>query len=337
MIINEERLVVRSHWDSVPVRNPYTERDSFARTLRRQERVVSRGQALAFGVTPDALRYRARAGGPWQRLLPGVYLTVTGAPTATQTEIAALLYAGDAGVLTGLAALRHHRMRAPEARVLTVLIPAGHVRRSRDFVTFRPTTRMPATICLYGGVRYTLPARAVADAALELRSFREVRALVADAVQQRRCRLEELQDELAHGPRRGSAWLRRSLAEVTTGIGSVAEGDFGDLIRHSGLPMPVFNAHLYVDKTLIAIADAWWPEAGVAGEVDSRAWHLSPDDWEYTLERHARMSRHGIIVLHFTPGQIRTQPARVVADIKAALASGRARAPLAVRALSTKS
>jgi very-short-patch-repair endonuclease len=71
----------------------------------------------------------------------------------------------------------------------------------------------------------------------------------------------------------------------------------------------------------------------VAGEVDSREWHLSPDDWENTLQRHARMSAHGIIVLHFTPNQVRHEAARVVADIAAALAAGRARPTLAVRAL----
>jgi very-short-patch-repair endonuclease len=301
--------------------------------LRRQELVLSRAQALAFGITSDALKYRARAGGPWQRLLPGIYLTVTGTPTIRQLEIAALLYAGRDSVLTGLAALRHHGMQMPQPEVATVLIPGGHVRRSRAFVKVVPTSRMPVPVHFNGAVSFAPPARAVADAARELHGFREARALVADAVQQRYCRIEHLQEELTHGPVRGSAWLRRALAEVTGGIRSGAEGDFGDLLRRSGLPMPMFNARLYVGKTFIAVADAWWAEAGVAAEVDSRAWHLSPDDWERTMQRHARLSAQGIIVVHFSPGQIRTEPARVVADIKAALAAGRARPRLAVRAL----
>lgn len=61
----------------------------------------------------------------------------------------------------------------------------------------------------------------------------------------------------------------------------------------------------------------------------SREWHLSPDDWAATLARHARMGRYGIVVLHFTPGQIRTKPEQVVTDIRAALLAGR---PLGVRA-----
>jgi hypothetical protein len=36
----------------------------------------------------------------------------------------------------------------------------------------------------------------------------------------------------------------------------------------------------------IACPDAWWPDAGVATEIDSRQWHLAPDDWERTMTRH---------------------------------------------------
>ena len=69
--------------------------------------------------------------------------------------------------------------------------------------------------------------------------------------------------------------------------------------------------------------DCWWPESGVAGEADSRAWHFSPDDWEQTLARHARMSAHGIIVLHFTAQRIRSQRREVADEIRRALAVGR--------------
>lgn len=320
------------------------DQDRLDHILARQELVVSRSQVAACGMTRKTLQYRLRPGGPWQELLPRIYLAVTGRPTPVQKEVAAVLYAGrdtvlQAGresVLTGLAALRRHGLTVPATEKISVLIQAAHAsegRRSHAFVAVRPTVRMPAPVCYEGVVQWALPERALADAVPELHSFRQLRALVADAVQQRCCRLEVLEEELARGPRRGSAWLRRSLAEVTGGIRSGAEGDFGDLLRRSGLPMPMFNARLYAGQTLIAIADAWWDEAGVAAEADSQAWHLLPDDWEYTMRRHARMSAHGILVLHFSPAQIRTEPARVVADIKAALAAGRARAPLAIRAL----
>jgi very-short-patch-repair endonuclease len=70
----------------------------------------------------------------------------------------------------------------------------------------------------------------------------------------------------------------------------------------------------------------------VAAEVDSKQWHLSPADWARTLRRHAEMSTHGILVLHFTPGQIRSDPAAVVTAIADTLRAGRARPALPVSA-----
>jgi hypothetical protein len=95
------------------------------RILRRQGLAVSRAQALACGVTPEALRHRIRDGGPWQRLVPSVYLTVTGTPMLLQMEIAALLYAGYGSVVTGLAALRRYGMRVPDAAAVAVVSGAA--------------------------------------------------------------------------------------------------------------------------------------------------------------------------------------------------------------------
>jgi hypothetical protein len=258
---------------------------------------------------------------------------VTGSPTQRQLEIAALRRSGPGSALTGIAALRHHGVRVPEHRLITVLVPAGQHRKSCAFVRVWPTTRMPEFVMADGAVRFTLAGRAVADASRELGSFREVRAVTAAAVQQGRCRLDQLTEELAHGPMRQSAWLRRALAEVADGVRSVAEGDLRDLIIHGQLPHPMFNPWLYLGGTFLAKPDAWWPAAGVAAEVNSREWHLSPEDWARTQARQTRMSACGIIVLPFTPGQIRTEPDRVTAEIRSALQVGQRRPALAIRAV----
>jgi hypothetical protein len=152
-------------------------------------------------------------------------------------------------------------------------------------------------------------------------------------VQRGDCPLAALARELDQGPARNSARLRQVLAEVADGVRSVTEAEFRHLIKRAGLPIPMFNARLFgADGTFIAAPDAWWPEAGVAAEVDSRQWHLSPDDWVRTLRRHAEMSSHGILVLHFTPGQIRSDPAAVAAAIADKLRAGRARPALPVSA-----
>lgn len=169
------------------------------------------------------------------------------------------------------------------------------------------------------------------NAALTLAATDEVRAIVADAVQRNRCTVPELTAELSRCPVRGSARFRQALAEVADGVRSIAEGDLRALLRRGRVPAPYFNAKLYAGETFLAMPDAWWPDAGVAVEVDSREWHLSPADWERTLRRHAEMSAHGIIVLHFTPGQIKREPERVLAAITKALASAAGRPALDIR------
>ena len=98
--------------------------------------------------------------------------------------------------------------------------------------------------------------------------------------------------------------------------------------------MPLFNPSLYDDTgTFIARPDAWWPELGIAVEVDSREWHLSPEDHANTLARGRRMAKYQVVVLRFTPRQIRTKPAEVIKDIKAALEGARGRPPLKLQTI----
>ena len=286
--------------------------------------MITRGQAAAAGLTKHAVQHRLRLEGPWQSVLPGVYLAATGTPTLLQQEMAATLYAGPASMITGLAAVRQHHIRGPAIQLIDVLIPASRKRQDAAFVRVHRTTHLPARAWRVGPVRFAPPSRAVADAVRDLNSLRDVRAMVADAVQRGHCGVKDLSAELNAGPKRGSKLFGEALTDVAVGIRSAAEGDLKDLLAKSGLPMPLFNADLYDNTgTFIARPDAWWPDQGVAVEVDSQEWHLSPDDHTRTLERQRRMGKYHIVVLPFTPKEIRTKPAEVLASIRQALEDGR--------------
>jgi hypothetical protein len=126
------------------------DRAVLAAITARQYQVITRSQALASGMTQNALDYRLRSGGPWQRLLPGVFLTVTGVASNEQRDIAALLYAGPKSLLTGAAALRLWGVKAPHSGFIDVLIPDSKQRKSAGFVRIRPTARMPAEVLTTG-------------------------------------------------------------------------------------------------------------------------------------------------------------------------------------------
>lgn len=285
-------------------------------------------------MTESVLHHRIRQNGAWQVLLPGVYLSSTGTATSAQREMAPLLYVGPGAAITGPAALVAHGIRAPETAIVDVLVPAERKRRDIGFVRVQRTSRMPNVVYPVGAIRYAPPVRAMAGTARTLRDVGDVRAVVASAVQWRKVHVIDLAGELAGGPAAGSALLRAVLAEVADGgVRSAVEADLRTLIKRARLPDPLYNPRLYVGEEFIATPDAWWPAAGVAVEVDSREWHLSPQDWERTLARHSRMSAHGIIVLHYPPSRLHAEPRVVMAEIKSALEAGRARRIPALRAV----
>jgi hypothetical protein len=298
--------------------------------IRRQDSVVTRAQALDAGLSRHSIGYRLRDGGSWRSLFPGVYLTLPGVPTQEQRETAALLYAGQSALITGAAALRFYEFRQVPRQggdVVDILIPARLQRASAGWVRVHRTAHMPRMWAEGpAGRRYAFPARAVVDTARWLTDLREVRALVGDAVQNRHCAVAQLTDELRAGGTPDGALLRKVIAEVAAGVRSAPEAELRDLLIKAHLPMPLFNPRLYSRKgTFIASPDAWWPEAGVAIEVDSRQWHLAPDDWERTMARHSDLGQYGIVTLHVTPHQLRSAPDAFLRRVANAYKAGVAR------------
>jgi hypothetical protein len=273
-------------------------------TVVRVERLVE------LGFTRSTIAHRCRPGGPWRRLAPGVVKLDNGPVTRADRRRAALLHAGTGAVLTGLDALELHGMRrmpSPSGPV-HVLIPGERRRGGSGLALVERTDRLP----LAAPGRWPLApiARAALDAARRLAVRDEVRALLAEVVQRGRCSPAELNAELADGSGRGTRLPREVLAEISDGVRSVAEADAREIAQRSGLPAPMWNAKLY-DRhgRFIAMPDAWFDGVGMAWEIDSCEFHLSPADYERTLERRSAMTTEGIIVLHTVPKMLRRRNA----------------------------
>lgn len=293
------------------------------RFLSAQYGVISRSQAISCGITKSALRHLLRAGGPWGKIVPGVYTAGTGPVTQEQREMAALLHAGPRAVITGAAAVRRHRLQCPGLNEVAVLVPADVRCRSAGFVQLQRTTRVPEEPWSTRGIRFAPLPRAVADAARAMSRFEDVQALVCQAVQRRRCTIEELSVELNDGPSTGSHFLRAALGELAVGIRSSAEHDLKQLIGRSSLDKPMYNPRLYTRRgEFIGMPDAWWQRAGVAAEVDSRQYHMSAKDYEATTRRHNRMEAAGIHMLHFLPSSVRSEPRQTLAVLREAVTAG---------------
>ncbi|MFF1906090.1 hypothetical protein [Kitasatospora sp. NPDC058218] len=109
--------------------------------------------------------------------------------------------------------------------------------------------------------------------------------------------------------------------ELAAGVRSVVEGEARELLRGAGLPEPLWNPVLFLDGRFLAVPDAYWPQACVALEIDSRAWHLRPADHERSLARANRLTAAGLPVVR-APVQLRREPEPVLRELRTLLATG---------------
>ncbi|MEU0082556.1 hypothetical protein [Streptomyces sp. NPDC006274] len=297
-----------------------------ARLARTQDGLATYRQLTTLGCAPSTISDRCRPDGPWRRLLPRVVLLQTGRPSPRQRLHTAVLYAGDHALLTGRAALRLYGVRAagPRERADTVdvVVSDGRNPRGAGYVRVHRTRRS-----LQGrrieGLPCATPARASADAVPYLADQREVTALLAEVVQQRRCTVPELAEALRAVHRCSDPRVVATMEGLAAGVRSIAESDARAVLRASPIPPPLWNPLLHLaDGTFLACPDAYWPHGGVVLEVDSREWHLNPEGWERTMARRNLMTRHGLRVLSVSPSQLRETPGHVLATIQDALAGG---------------
>lgn len=291
------------------------------RTLAQaQDGVITRKQALKHGLSKAAIRHALGDGGSWNKIIPGVYATFTGPLQERHRVRAALLYAGDEAMVTGAYACRGYGMQyVPQQAnaVPEILVPA-HVRRAPiSIAKIRRVKSLPASRFVRG-IPCAPPERAALDACRDVKSLRNVRAVLCEVVQRQLTKVERLAAEFGDVDRRGMEHARRALEDVLAGCRSAPECELRDLIRASTIiGEPVWNEPLPDDDSLIP--DGYYRAARLALEVDSFEHHGLGDGPEHTEQRRARYASLGWRVLPISPVRIRQEPKALLAEIEAAV------------------
>ena len=204
--------------------------------------VASRRELMELGVPGSTITFRCRPEGPWQRILPGVVVGHRGTPTLHERRLAALRYAHPEAALCGLDALVVMGMRVrpgPDGHLVHVLVPDRCHRLSHGFAVVTRTKRLEVA-GRHQGMPCVGAARAVVEAVRRMKVLGDVRALVAEAVQTRRCRPEDIAREIEQAARARTALGRAVLREVRAGVRSVAEAELrAALARARGARAPV--------------------------------------------------------------------------------------------------
>src|SRR5215218_3504406 len=135
--------------------------------LVRQAGVISRRQALALGMSGDAVDRRI-SGRRWRPLHPRVYLTEGQRLTAEARVRAAMLWAGDGAVLSGLAAAWWWGLVADAPPVISITVPRKRNPGSHRGVRIRRRALAPLDLDAARDVAAVARPLAVLEAAVEL-------------------------------------------------------------------------------------------------------------------------------------------------------------------------
>lgn len=290
----------------------------------QQHGVVALTQALAVGVSADAVQRRAREQ-RWVRAHRGVYV-MPGHPVEEATVLmAALLFAGPQSALAGLTAGKLWGVveRAPD--VPTLVVPSTcHVGQGSNVGIQRSRTLTRHHVTTLGVLRVTQRHRTLCDLA-SVMSASELREAVAKAGQRDMTAVRAavvLAEKLTH--MRGRARLLQAARDVL-GEGrtdSVAERRLRRILLANGLrPAPgVFSV---VDRgRLLAMADIAFPEQRLIIEMDGFAYHATPAQLRADHQRQNRLEAAGWTVLRASVAVL-ARPEDLLAQVHAILARRR--------------
>lgn len=315
---------------------------------RRQQNVITAGQLRARGVPTRVVSEHCRHGGPWQRLLPRVYLLQDGEPTPEQRMWAALLYAAQNGreegcrehaVITGAAALALYGFasvpRLPAVTEVDVLVPRQRRLKDTGEVRIRRTARELVAISVHG-LACAPVARAVADLLREWLDWsafdtgelapNTLRVLLREALTLPGggCGLGELMAELREADLLPDVRVRAVVDELLAAEREAVLARLRELAGEWLLSAPVVCPELRMrGGTYVAVPDLYWPQAAVAVEVDSELRCVSEGEAAWVRGGQHRMEYLGVRVVYVSGARLAAEPEAVGRELRQAFDAGR--------------
>jgi very-short-patch-repair endonuclease len=276
-----------------------------------QHGVVSHRQLIELGLGRQAILRRLEAK-RLQRLHPGVYAVGHRALTPAACDLAAVLACGPQALLSHRAAGACLGLLQRRAGPVDVTAPRGCKPKS-GILVHRSRVIHPDDRHQVNGIPVTSVARTIVDLAGVL-DERRLTAVLNEAEVLRLFDLIAIEQTLERLPsRRGGRRLRKVLAAYSEPPGystSEAERLLLRLCKEHGLPQPsrVFAAGYELDF--------YWADAGLAVEVDGRAFHGTRRAFQDDRARDRRLAAEGIQVARVTWRDLTTGPARLAAELE---------------------
>ncbi|RZT88934.1 very-short-patch-repair endonuclease [Pseudonocardia sediminis] len=279
--------------------------------LLRQNGVITREQAVRCGLSDRTVSRRVAAGA-WRTLYPGVFLVGGHRLTDAARVRAASLWGGPEAVVSGPAAAFWLRMTERFDGSVDLTVHSTTRRRPRPGVRVRRRDLRPADRVMVNGLAVTEPGLTALEAAAVLP---DGVAFLDRVLQQHHVRFEHLHEAYcgavgAHGMARAGVLLR----ECADRADSRAERRLVRVLRRAGITGFVVGHPLGRMKIDIA-----FPDARLAIELDSWAWHTDHDRFEADREKGNALTDAGWNLLRITWKELTEHSDRVVARVRSAL------------------
>lgn len=276
--------------------------------LARQAGVISREQALAAGLSTDAVDHRLRLR-RWRPLHPRVYLAADHRFDDEVKVRAALLWAGEGAVLSGVAAAWWLGMADALPPTVGVTVGRGRRPRSRPGVAVRRRDLAVADRGVHRGLAVTNRPLTVLEASVELGGRG---SLLLDRALQRHVGFPAVYEAYCRNlGSYGSATAGRMLVAAADRSASVAERLLVRMLREAGASgwRCAFPAAGYA-------IDLAFPAARVAVEVDGWAWHTDPARFAADRRKGNTITRAGWGLLRFTWHDLDGRPESCVQEVQ---------------------
>jgi hypothetical protein len=284
--------------------------------LARQRGVITRGQALGFGLGDDVIGARLRSG-RWTAMHRAVYATFSGEPGREAMLWAAVLRGGPGAVLSHQTAAELLGLADAPTAVIHLTVPVDrHLRGIRGVLVHRSSRAEGAAHPAQ------LPPRTrVEDTALDLTQsaacLDDACGWLCRAAGRRLTTAARLRAALDARPKvRWRTDLEIALADVGSGAHSLLELRYiRDVERRHGLPPATRQARTQSGGRT-RFADNLYEAAQLAVELDGQVAHAIEDRWADTHRDNVHAAA-GLLTLRYNWADVTTRPctvARQVAD-----------------------
>ncbi|MGI9600530.1 MAG: DUF559 domain-containing protein [Acidimicrobiales bacterium] len=291
-----------------------------AHLAARQDGVFSRRQATEAGFSRSTIlrRLRERA---WISVDQRV-LTLGDWPSTYRQLLWTGVLAIPGSAVSRRSAGGLHSMPGLHTKIPTLTVAKGQRHQGLPGVRIHETRRLHAvdkTQC--DGLSVTTPARTLIDVAAEL-SYARLGHVIDQSVQAGIVSREELLAaflSITRRGRKGCRKLRRYLENrMDAPVQSVSELEyrFDQIIRGSGLPLPVEQFRPPWFDGIRGAVDRCWPQHQLIVELDGRSFHSTMQAMADDRRRDRVAQRHGYRVLRYTFAEVTHRAAEIIEDLE---------------------